>query len=564
MRRRSRGGSGPAKTRGGKTAKLKPRDARKTASRRSSSPVSQETEVAQLTRERDEALEQQKATSEVLKVISSAPGELETVFNSILQNATRICQAKFGNLWLREGDSFRITATYGAPPAYREYLQSEPVVVPDARSALGRIVSNREVVKIDDITTAPTYGSGMRVATVELAKARSLVGVPMLKENELIGVIAIYRQDVRPFTDKQIELVRNFAAQAVIAIENARLLNELRQRTTDLTEALEQQTATSEVLQVISSSPGELEPVFATMLANAVRICDAKFGNIFRWDGDVLRLIATHNTPPAFAEVRRRLPLRTAPENLIGRMVATKMVVHVADLAAEQAYVDQRSPQYVAAVELGGVRTFLAVPMLRENELVGAFILYREEVRPFADKQIALVTSFASQAVIAIENTRLLNELRQSLEQQTATSEVLKVVSTSPGDLQPVFTTILENAVRICEANFGNLFLYEEDAYRVVAMHNAPEAYANLRTDAPIRPPPGTALSRVAATKQAAQIADLMMEESLHQRRSPCRHRSVAGGHTHTACGANAERRPLDGSYCHLPTRSAAIRGKAD
>ncbi len=180
MRRRSRGGSGPAKTRGGKTAKLKPRDARKTASRRSSSPVSQETEVAQLTRERDEALEQQKATSEVLKVISSAPGELETVFNSILQNATRICQAKFGNLWLREGDSFRITATYGAPPAYREYLQSEPVVVPDARSALGRIVSNREVVKIDDITTAPTYGSGMRVATVELAKARSLVGVPML------------------------------------------------------------------------------------------------------------------------------------------------------------------------------------------------------------------------------------------------------------------------------------------------------------------------------------------------------------------------------------------------
>ncbi len=513
MRRRSRGGSGPAKTRGGKTAKLKPRDARKTASRRSSSPVSQETEVAQLTRERDEALEQQKATSEVLKVISSAPGELETVFNSILQNATRICQAKFGNLWLREGDSFRITATYGAPPAYREYLQSEPVVVPDARSALGRIVSNREVVKIDDITTAPTYGSGMRVATVELAKARSLVGVPMLKENELIGVIAIYRQDVRPFTDKQIELVRNFAAQAVIAIENARLLNELRQRTTDLTEALEQQTATSEVLQVISSSPGELEPVFATMLANAVRICDAKFGNIFRWDGDVLRLIATHNTPPAFAEVRRRLPLRTAPENLIGRMVATKMVVHVADLAAEQAYVDQRSPQYVAAVELGGVRTFLAVPMLRENELVGAFILYREEVRPFADKQIALVTSFASQAVIAIENTRLLNELRQSLEQQTATSEVLKVVSTSPGDLQPVFTTILENAVRICEANFGNLFLYEEDAYRVVAMHNAPEAYANLRTDAPIRPPPGTALSRVAATKQAAQIADLMMEE---------------------------------------------------
>jgi GAF domain-containing protein len=314
---------------------------------------------------------------------------------------------------------------------------------------------------------------------------------------------------------KAVALKRRNAPKAMPrrSSSTAREDTEVTRLTRELNEALEQQTATSDVLQVISSSPGELEPVFATMLANAVRICDAKFGNIFRWDGDVLRLIATHNTPPAFAEVRRRLPLRTAPENLIGRMVATKMVVHVADLAAEQAYVDQRSPQYVAAVELGGVRTFLAVPMLRENELVGAFILYREEVRPFADKQIALVTSFASQAVIAIENTRLLNELRQSLEQQTATSEVLKVVSTSPGDLQPVFTTILENAVRICEANFGNLFLYEEDAYRVVAMHNAPEAYVNLRTDAPIRPPPGTALSRVAATKQAAQIADLMMEE---------------------------------------------------
>jgi adenylate cyclase len=250
----------------------------------------------------------------------------------------------------------------------------------------------------------------------------------MLKENDLLGTISIFRQEVRPFTDKQIALVQNFADQAVIAIENTRLLNELRQRTTDLTETLEQQTATSEVLQVISSSPGELEPVFATMLANAVRICDARFGNIFRWDGDVLRLIATHNTPPAFAEVRRRLPLRTAPENLIGRMVATKMVVHVADLAVEQAYIDQRSPQYVAAVELGGVRTFLAVPMLKENELVGAFILYREEVRPFTDKQIALVTSFASQAVIAIENTRLLNELHERTDQlEVQSQEVVKL-----------------------------------------------------------------------------------------------------------------------------------------
>jgi GAF domain-containing protein len=222
---------------------------------------------------------------------------------------------------------------------------------------------------------------------------------------------------VRAFTDKQIELVKNFAAQAVIAIENARLLTELRQRTTDLTErtadlteALEQQTATSEVLQVISSSPSDLQPVFETMLANAVRICDAKWGNIHRWDGDALHLLATHNTPPAFAEARRSSPNPANPKTSLGRMVATKAVVHVADAAAEPGYVEQHDPTTVAAVELGGARTALYVPMLKESELIGAFILIREEVRPFTDKQIELVKNFAAQAVIAIENARLLTE----------------------------------------------------------------------------------------------------------------------------------------------------------
>ena len=219
--------------------------------------------------------------------------------------------------------------------------------------------------------------------------------VPMLKENELVGAFMLARQEVRPFTDKQIELVTNFAAQAVIAIENARLLNELRQRTTDLTErsadlteALEQQTATSEVLQVISGSAGDVEPAFATMLEKAVRICDATFGNIYRWDGEALHLVATRNTPPAFAEARSRLTLRPGSTSLIGRMLATKAVVHIADVAATQAY-EQRVPETVAAVEVGGVRTILGVPMLNEGELIGSFTLYRQEVRPFTDKQIA-------------------------------------------------------------------------------------------------------------------------------------------------------------------------------
>jgi adenylate cyclase len=314
--------------------------------------------------------------------------------------------------------------------------------------------------------------------------------------------------------------VENFAAQAVIAIENARLLNELRQRTTDLTEALEQQTATSEVLQVISGSLGHLEPVFATMLESAARICDANFGNIFRWDGDALHLIAAHNTPPALVEERRSSPFRPYPNGPLGRMLKTKTVAHIPDLAAEPTYLNQRLPSIVEAVELRGMRTVLLVPMLKENELIGVFSLYRQEARSFSDKQIALVTNFAAQAVIAIENARLLNELRQrttdlteALEQQKATSDLLQVISGSPGNLEPVFQAMLENAVRICGANFGNMVLYQDDAYRAVAMYNAPEAYAKVRMGA-LHPPSDSGLGRLAATKEVVQIADLMAEES--------------------------------------------------
>ena len=527
MRRHSKPGGQPVKTRRRKTAAPKRRNAPKSVRSRSPFIADLQGQLDRRTRERDEALEQQAATAEVLGIISSSPSELRPVFQAVLENATRICEAKFGNLWLREADNFRIAATHGAPPAYRQFFDREPVVNPDPRSGLGVILKTKQLIHIADIKSPPTYKDKMRNATIKLANARSLVAVPLLRKNEVIGAIAIYRQEVRPFTDKQVALLTNFAAQAVIAIENTRLLDELRQRTADLTESLEQQTATSEVLQVISSSPGDLQPMFATMLEKAVRICDAKFGNIYRWDSDALHVVATHNTPPAYAEYRQRSPFRSDPKTPVGRMIATKTVVHVVDFAASQRYIEQRDPSAVAAVELGGVRTLLAVPMLRENELIGALIVSHQEVRPFTDKQIELVKNFASQAVIAIENTRLLNELRQrtddlseALEQQTATSEVLQVISSSPGELEPVFKAMLENATRICEAKFGTLYLRDADAYRAVAIHNAPPAYVEARKRDLVRPPPDSALGQIAKTRKVAHVADITAVKSYIERDS--------------------------------------------
>ena len=470
-------------------------------------------ELRQRTTDLTEALEQQTASSDVLRVISSSPGDVKPVFDAMLASATRICDATFGAMLLRDGDAYRRVALHNAPQKFFEYSNKTPILRPGMAPGVDQVIHTRQVVHIPDLEA-----ENPNEPIVKFGGARTILGVPMLKENEAIGVIGIYRQEVRPFGDEQIKLVQNFAAQAVIAIENARLLNELRQRTTDLTEALEQQTATSDVLQVISSSPGDLQPVFASMLENAVRICDATFGNIYRYDGEALHIVATHNTPPAFAEDRRRSPYRPYPQSPIGHMVAAKTVVHISDVTAEDVYKAQHDPVAVSAVELGGIRTLLGVPLLNKGEMIGAFFLSRQEVRLFTDKQIELVTNFAAQAVIAIENARLLNELRQrtddlteALQQQTATSEVLKTISASPSDLQPVFANLLENAVRICEASFGVLPLYEGEHFRVVAMHNAPLAYAELRRRQPVFRT--ERMMRLATSRQPFQVADLLADD---------------------------------------------------
>ena len=357
-------------------------------------------------------MEQLSATSEVLRVISRSPGELEPVFTTILGNAVRICRAKFGTLYLCEGNGFRAVAIHNAPPGFAEARAG--VVHPPPNSPFGCAVRTKQVTQVADVTRSRAYieGDPFVVSAVELGRYRTVISVPMLKENELIGAINIYRQEVRPFADKQIELVQNFAAQAVIAIENARLLNELRQRTADLSESLQQQTATSEVLKVISSSPGELAPVFEAILANAIQICGAKFGNLFLCEGDAYRISAYHNTPPALIEFFRRAPIRPGPTLPISRAAKERRPVQSMDVTTEQFYVDGDSVA-TAGAKLGGTRTVLAVPMLKENELVGVIVIFHQEVRPFTNKQIELVKNFAAQAVIAIENTRLLNELRE-------------------------------------------------------------------------------------------------------------------------------------------------------
>ena len=426
----------------------------------------------------------------------------------MLENAVQICDAKFGNLFLREGDVFRIGATYGAPPAYVDYLRSEQVFQLNPKVGLGLLVKTKEVYQLADAAAVPTLGEGLRQATINLAGARTLIGIPMLKDNEVIGAIIIYRQEVRTFTDKQIELVQNFAAQAVIAIENARLLGELRQRTDDLSEALEQQTAMADVLRVISSSPTDLAPVFDTILTNATRLCEGNFAALWQYDGAVLVGAAQHNVSPGFAELCRNTKLRLGAEGAVRKAALERRTIQVADITVEPGF----SP---IVLQHENARTVLAVPLLREQELVGVVGIWRREVQPFTEPQIALVRTFADQAAIAIENARLVNELRESLQQQTATSDVLKVISRSTFDLQNVLDTLVESAAQLCRAERTAIRIAREGLYHNLADFGFQPAHRERMRSMPLKPGPGSMVGRVVLEGHAIHMLDAQADPDI-------------------------------------------------
>ena len=380
--------------------------------------------IAELRRERDEALAREAAMAEVLQVINSSPSDLAPVFDAILEKAHALCGAVHGVLMIRAGEDFRHAAAHGEP-SFVEALQQlgPPPTPPPEGSLLARLMRGERVIHLADARTDESYRKFLpQVQRVfEVGGVRTFLVVPLRKNDAVLGFITAFRQEVRPFSEKQIALLENFAAQAVIAMENARLL-------TETCEALEQQTATAEVLQVINSSPGDLAPVFDALLEKAVHVCEAAFGDLGIFDGEQYRWVAAHGVPD-FAEYS--FPLRLNGNTPLEQLTRGERFVHLADVRQSEAY--REFPAFKSTMDRRAVRSLLVVPLHKDGALLGAIRANRREAQPFSDKQIALMQNFAAQAVIAMENARLLTETREALEQQTATAEVLQVINSSPG-----------------------------------------------------------------------------------------------------------------------------------
>jgi len=450
-----------------------------------------EAELAECKAERDEALHRETATAEVLQVINSSPGDPAPVFDAMLEKAMRLCEATHGHVWRFDGEQLHAVSARG-DTRFIEWLQDHSPIRPIPGSAADRVVRGERLVHLTDRREEEAYRDDpVFRGLVDTSGVRASVSVALRKDETLLGMINVYRQEVRSFTEKQIALLENFAAQAVIAMENARLITEAR-------EALEQQTAAAEVLQVINSSPGDLAPVFEAILDKAHTLCGAALGSLFLYDGELFHAAATYGYPEDLAQrLRQGIVLFSTPQLLDDSV----RWVHNPDLTLLD------NPTARAVSGRGGVRTSLILPLRKDGRLLGAISCNRREVRPFADKQIALLQNFAAQAVIAMENARLLTETREALEQQTATAEVLQIINSSPGDLAPVFDAILEKAHTLCEAEKGSLNTYDGEHFQAVATHGlSPEYAAMLR--APQSKPPGSPPDRLLRGETIVQVPD--------------------------------------------------------
>jgi GAF domain-containing protein len=463
-----------------------------------------------------EALEQQTATAEILRLIGTSPTDAQPVFDGIARSAVKVLDALACAVFVIEADTISVAATHGVPGQRLERFRAQ---FPAPLSAQPEFMATvREgIFHLADIEQNPE-ATPAQVELARLGGYRTRLMAPMTRGDGALGIIAVTRKAPTPFPPRQVELLKTFADQAVIAIENVRLFRELEARNRDLTEALEQQTATADILAAISASPTEIGPVFDVILERATALCGAHLGTLGLYESGRYRHLAHRGVSPEFAEWTlsdRSSQFRDITTG-VGRMIATREPVHIVDLTAESAY-RERNPARVATVELGGARTFLAVPMLKEGRLVGGIVIYRPEVRAFSQRQIDLVQIFANQAVIAIENVRLFKELEarnreltEALEQQTATSEILRVISSSPTDIQPVLDALAESAARLCQSVDCNIFLLDGDRLALCARYGPPGGeVVGQFVLALIR---GTVGGRTVLEGRTIHVADLLAE----------------------------------------------------